>query len=74
MTYEELDDKIKNLLDSTESKVGDLIDDYNDFESDNNENPILIEKRGLWNEFDTLKSNIEMMLENSCFVSNTDED
>ena len=66
MTYEELDDKIKNLLGSTESKVGDLIDDYNDFESDNNENPILIEKRGLWNHFDTLKSNIEMMLENSC--------
>ena len=65
MTYEELDDKIKEIVDKTESEVEALIDDYNDFERDNNEDPYLIEKRDLWNNFNALKSSIEIMLDNN---------
>ncbi len=65
MTYEELDSKIKEIIDRTESEVEDLIDDYNDFESDSSDDPYLIEKRDLWNNFNALKSSIEIMLENN---------
>ncbi len=65
MTYEELDDKIKEIIDRTESEVEALIDDYNDFESDSSDDPYLIEKRDLWNNFNQLKSSIELMLENN---------
>ena len=54
MTYEELDDKIKEIIDRTESEVEDLIDDYNDFQRDNSRegreaDPYMVEKRDLWN-------------------------
>ena len=65
MTYEELDDKIKEIVDKTESEVEALIDDYNDFERDNNEDPYLINTTDLWNNFNQLKSQLELMLENS---------
>ena len=65
MTYEELDDKIKEIIDRTESEVEALIDDYNDFESDSSDDPYLIEKRDLWNNFNHLKSSLEIMLENN---------
>ena len=65
MTYEELDDKIKEIVDKTESEVEALIDDYNDFERDNYEDPYLINTTDLWNNFNQLKSQLELMLENS---------
>ena len=65
MTYEELDDKIKEIIDRAESEVEASIDDYNDFESDSSDDPYLIEKRDLWNTFSALKSSIEIMLENN---------
>ena len=68
MTYEELDDKIKEIIDRTESEVEDLIDDYNVFQRDNSRegreaDPYIVEKRDLWNNFNHLKSSIEIMLE-----------
>jgi hypothetical protein len=48
--------------------VEDLIDDYNDFQRDNSRegreaDPYMVEKRDLWNNFNHLKSSLEIMLE-----------
>ena len=60
-----LSDKIQDIIDNAKNEVEYLIDDYNDFEHDNYEEPCSISKTDLWNNFDALKSQLEITLENS---------
>ena len=53
MTYEKLDEKVKKLLDNTEEKMNDLIEEYN--ESNEEE----IDTVDLSMQFDNLKDYIE---------------
>ena len=54
MTYEKLDEKVKKLLDNTENKMNDLIEEYN--ESNEEEEIDVVD---LSMQFDNLKDYIE---------------
>ena len=54
MTYEKLDEKVKKLLDDTENKMNDLIEEYN--ESNEEEEIDVVD---LSMQFDNLKDYIE---------------
>mgnify|MGYP001207532325 CR=1 FL=1 len=56
---------IQDIIDNARNEVENLIDDYNEVESDNYEDPCSISKTDLWNNFDALKSALEITLENS---------
>ena len=58
MTYEKLDEKVKKLLDNTENKMNDLIEEYNESIEDNeDENEIDVVDLSM--QFDNLKDYIE---------------
>ena len=58
MTYEKLDEKVKKLLDNTEEKMNDLIEEYNESIEDNeDENEIDVVDLSM--QFDNLKDYIE---------------
>ena len=54
MNIEKLDDKVKSLLDKTESKMFDLIEEYNESIEDN-EDLIEVDTVDLSSKFDDLK-------------------
>ena len=54
MNIEKLDDKVKKLLDDTESKMFDLIEEYNESIEDN-EDLIEVDTVDLSSKFDDLK-------------------
>ena len=58
MTYEKLSEKVKKLLDNTEEKMNDLIEEYNESIEDNeDENEIDVVDLSM--QFDNLKDYIE---------------
>ena len=58
MTYEKLSEKVKKLLDNTENKMNDLIEEYNESIEDNeDENEIDVVDLSM--QFDNLKDYIE---------------
>jgi hypothetical protein len=61
MTYEQLRERVDNIVSQAEDNVTNVINDYN---VDNDEQ-IEIDTTDLFNNFDTLKSQLEIMLESS---------
>ena len=61
MTYEQLRERVDNIVSQAEDNVTNVINDYN---IDNDEQ-IEIDTTDLFNNFDTLKSQLEIMLESS---------
>ena len=59
MTYEQLRERVDNIVSQAEDNVTNVINDYN---VDNDEQ-IEIDTTDLFNNFDTLKSQLEIMLE-----------
>tara|TARA_B100000287_G_scaffold407603_1_gene433172 strand:- start:16 stop:285 length:270 start_codon:yes stop_codon:yes gene_type:complete len=56
---------IQDIIDNAKNEVEYLIDDYNEYESDNYEEPCSISKTDLDNYFSELEGKIEITLENS---------
>jgi len=61
MTYEQLRERVDNIVSQAEDNVTNVINDYN---VDNDEQ-IEIDTTDLFNNFDTLKGQLEIMLESS---------
>ena len=61
MTYEQLRARVDNIVSQAEDNVTNVINDYN---VDNDEQ-IEIDTTDLFNNFDTLKGQLEIMLESS---------
>tara|TARA_X000000950_G_scaffold163657_1_gene200087 strand:- start:614 stop:799 length:186 start_codon:yes stop_codon:yes gene_type:complete len=61
MTYEQLRERVDNIVSQAEDNVCNVINDYN---VDNDEQ-IEIDTTDLFNNFDTLKGQLEIMLESS---------
>ena len=61
MTYEQLRERVDNIVSQAEDNVCNVINDYN---VDNDEQ-IEIDTTDLYNHFEALKSNVEIMLESS---------
>ena len=61
MTYEQLRERVDNIVSQAEDNVCNVINDYN---VDNDEQ-IEIDTTDLLNNFDTLKGQLEIMLESS---------
>ena len=61
MTYEQLRERVDNIVSQAEDNVTNVINDYN---IDNDEQ-IEIDTTDLFNNFDTLKGQLEIMLESS---------
>ena len=61
MTYKQLRERVDNIVSQAEDNVTNVINDYN---VDNDEQ-IEIDTTDLFNNFDTLKSQLEIMLESS---------
>tara|TARA_X000001036_G_scaffold84568_1_gene76591 strand:- start:75 stop:257 length:183 start_codon:yes stop_codon:yes gene_type:complete len=59
MTYEQLRERVDNIVSQAEDNVCNVINDYN---VDNDEQ-IEIDTTDLFNNFDTLKSQLEIMME-----------
>lgn len=59
MTYEQLRERVDNIVSQAEDNVCNVINDYN---VDNDEQ-IEIDTTDLFNNFDTLKGQLEIMLE-----------
>ena len=61
MTYEQLRERVDNIVSQAEDNVTNVINNYN---VDNDEQ-IEIDTTDLFNNFDTLKGQLEIMLESS---------
>ena len=61
MTYEQLEERINNIISQTEDNVINVINDYNV----ENDEQIEINTSDLYNHFEALKSHIEIMMESS---------
>ena len=61
MTYEQLRERVDNIVSQAEDNVCNVINDYN---VDNDEK-IEIDTTDLFNNFDTLNGQLEIMLESS---------
>ena len=61
MTYEQLREKVDKIVSQAEDNVTNAINDYNE----DNDEQIEIDTTDLFNNFDTLKGQLEIMLENS---------
>ena len=61
MTYEQLRERVDNIVSQAEDNVTNVINDYN---VDNDEQ-IEIDTTDLFNNFDTIKGQLEIMLESS---------
>lgn len=61
MTYEQLIERVDNIISQAEDNVTNVINDYNV----ENDEQIEIDTTDLYNHFEALKSNIEIMMENS---------
>ena len=61
MTYKQLRERVDNIVSQAEDNVTNVINDYN---VDNDEQ-IEIDTTDLFNNFDTLKGQLEIMLESS---------
>lgn len=61
MTYEQLRIRVDNIVSQAEDNVTNVINDYNV----NNDEQIEIDTTDLFNNFDTLKGQLEIMLESS---------
>lgn len=60
MTYEQLRERVDNIISQAEDNVTNVINDYNEI----NDEQIEIDTTDLFNNFDTLKGQLEIMLEN----------
>lgn len=60
MTYEQLRERVDNIISQAEDNVINVINDYNV----ENDEQIEIDTTDLFNNFDTLKGQLEIMLEN----------
>jgi len=61
MTYEQLRERVDNIVSQAEDNVTNVINDYNV----QNDEQIEIDTTDLFNNFDTLKGQLEIMLESS---------
>jgi hypothetical protein len=61
MTYEQLRERVDNIISQAEDNVTNVINDYNV----ENDEQIEINTTDLYHNFEALKSNIEIMMENS---------
>lgn len=61
MTYEQLRERVDNIVSQAEDNVTNVINDYNV----ENDEQIEIDTTDLFNNFDTLKGQLEIMLESS---------
>jgi len=61
MTYEQLVERVDNIISQAEDNVINVINDYNV----ENDEQIEINTTDLYHNFEALKSNIEIMMENS---------
>jgi len=61
MTYEQLRERVDNIVSQAEDNVTNVINDYNE----DNDEQIEIDTTDLFNNFDTLKGQLEIMLESS---------
>jgi hypothetical protein len=61
MTYEQLVERVDNIISQAEDNVTNVINDYNV----ENDEQIEINTTDLYHNFEALKSNIEIMMENS---------
>ena len=61
MTYEQLVERVDNIISQAEDNVTNVINDYNV----ENDEQIEINTTDLYNHFEALKSNVEIMLESS---------
>tara|TARA_X000001316_G_C918149_1_gene32320 strand:+ start:466 stop:651 length:186 start_codon:yes stop_codon:yes gene_type:complete len=59
MTYEQLRERVDNIVSQAEDNVTNVINDYNE----DNDEQIEIDTTDLFNNFDTLKGQLEIMLE-----------
>mgnify|MGYP005756256601 FL=1 len=59
MTYEQLRERVDNIVSQAEDNVTNVINDYNE----DNDEQIEIDTTDLFNNFDTLKSQLEIMME-----------
>ena len=67
MTYEQLRERVDNIVSQAEDNVTNVINDYNV----ENDEQIEIDTTDLFNNFDTLKGQLEIMLE-SCLLYTSD--
>lgn len=61
MTYEQLRERVDNIVSQAEDNVTNVINDYNE----DNDEQIEIDTTDLFNNFDTLKGQLEIMFESS---------
>ena len=59
MTYEQLRERVDNIVSQAEDNVTNVINDYNE----DNDEQIEIDTTDLFNNFDTLKGQLEIMME-----------
>ena len=62
MTYEQLRERVDNIVSQAEDNVTNVINDYN---AENGVKILEIDTTDLFNNFDTLKGQLEIMMENS---------